>query len=172
MIKLPNYVERERTQSTRFIFSPKRNGVQLDVDAEWSSVLCPSPHDRIELGTCDRRPGALLVFVDPQSQGHHKWRDPGNRGALRIRYSYKGSFDWCRNLLREDFEFVPRKIEPLMNFPGIRGFTIDWPGWVEVIASNLFSDASEGLLRAQVESMRFLPEIFPPAFIDGKRLVF
>jgi hypothetical protein len=167
----PNRGYREASEATRLCFSTNRNRVELILDSEWSSVLRPSIHDRIELGTCGRHPGTLLVFVDPRSQGQHRWQSLGGKGGLRVEFQCKMAFKWCRPLLPDAFEFIPTEIEVVRGYPGIRGVVLNWPGWIEVIGSTLTSDESEGILARQVDSMRFRPEIFPVTFIDGERVL-
>lgn len=171
MDKQPNPDRSYNSETTRIRFSKKRNRVELIVDPEWSSVLRPGMNDTIELGTSNRHPGALVVFVDSRWQGTYLWRHRGKRGALLIPFERKRVFDWCRNLLADRFEYVPSVIEPLNGYPGIRGITLDWPGWVQVVASNLSPEASEDLLSLQLASRRSLPELFSQKFIDGERVL-
>lgn len=165
-------VRRNHFETTCITFFKNSNEVQLTVDPEWSSVLRPSIHDRIAIGTCDRHPGVVMIFPTPGLEGKHSWQLTGNQGALRIRFHTKQGFEWCRSLLPDIVEYIPTEIEPLLSYPGIRGITIDWPGWVEVIEANLSSDVTAARLRTQIDSMRTPPEIFPTEFMDGTRLLY
>lgn len=172
MCKQTQQVHSQASDHTRLRFTPAHNRVDLILEPEWASVLHPTMNDRIEVGLSDRLSGPLAVFIDQRWQGRYRWKRYGKRGALLIALFYKAAFDWCRGLLPERFEYVPTEFELLRGHSGIRGFTVNWPSWGEVVIANASSQGDREILQQRLEKMRFPPQLVAEAFMDGERIVF
>lgn len=172
MSKQRNQGYTEASDITRLRFNTSRNRVDLIVDPEWTSVLRPSINDRLELALSDQYPNALLVFIDQRWQGRHSWKRYGKQGALMASFHCRSVFEWCRDLLPEQFDYVPTVFDLFRDHPGVRGITLNWPSWTEVMLSNVLTQASRTILQQRCETLGFQPQLFVEAFMDGKRIIF